>query len=152
MNTIVLFSHCKYSATFDNFAPGNYLLLVHADVWPYPDILMWCGSHVGRSLPSLPSPGRDQGCDWFFDSQLRQLTYLGKCSWMSILRAHNQKPLLNLRFQCYEMMRNWRGSCVLWSSESDCLALNLSSNQHLLSGTFSRHSLSLRLLICKMGS
>ncbi|XP_070370876.1 fibrocystin isoform X2 [Equus asinus] len=66
----------QYSATFDNFAPGNYLLLVHADVWPYPDILMWCGSHVGRSLPSLPSPGQDQGCDWFFDSQLRQLTYL----------------------------------------------------------------------------
>ncbi|XP_069418909.1 fibrocystin isoform X4 [Ovis canadensis] len=69
-------SALQYSATFDNFAPGNYLLLVHTDVWVYPDILIRCGSHVGRSLSSLPSPGRDQGCDWFFDSQLRQLTYL----------------------------------------------------------------------------
>ncbi|XP_052503788.1 fibrocystin [Budorcas taxicolor] len=69
-------SALQYSATFDNFAPGNYLLLVHTDVWVYPDILIKCGSHVGRSLSSLPSPGQDQGCDWFFDSQLRQLTYL----------------------------------------------------------------------------
>ncbi|XP_070274536.1 fibrocystin [Myotis yumanensis] len=65
-----------YSATFDNFAPGNYLRLVHTVLWPSPDILIRCGSRVGRSLPSLPSPGKDQGCDWFFNSQLRQLTYL----------------------------------------------------------------------------
>ncbi|XP_024621685.1 fibrocystin isoform X1 [Neophocaena asiaeorientalis asiaeorientalis] len=69
-------SSLQYSATFENFAPGNYLLLVHTDLWPHPDILIRCGSQVGRSLPSLPSPGRDQGCDWFFHSQLRQLTYL----------------------------------------------------------------------------
>uniref|UniRef100_A0A8C6FME3 Fibrocystin n=1 Tax=Moschus moschiferus TaxID=68415 RepID=A0A8C6FME3_MOSMO len=69
-------SALQYSATFDSFAPGSYLLLVHMDVWVYPDILIRCGSHVGRSLSSLPSPGQDQGCDWFFDSQLRQLTYL----------------------------------------------------------------------------
>ncbi|XP_059794508.1 fibrocystin isoform X18 [Balaenoptera ricei] len=69
-------SSLQYSATFENFAPGNYLLLVHTDLWPYPDILITCGSQAGRSLPSLPSPGRDQGCDWFFHSQLRQLTYL----------------------------------------------------------------------------
>ncbi|XP_022437810.1 fibrocystin isoform X5 [Delphinapterus leucas] len=69
-------SSLQYSAIFENFAPGNYLLLVHTDLWPYPDILIRCGSQVGRSLPSLPSPGRDQGCDWFFHSQLRQLTYL----------------------------------------------------------------------------
>ncbi|KAI4531107.1 hypothetical protein MG293_018965 [Ovis ammon polii] len=73
-------SALQYSATFDNFAPGNYLLLVHTDVWVYPDILIRCGSHVGQSLSSLPSPGRDQGCDWFFDSQLRQLTYLASTS------------------------------------------------------------------------
>ncbi|KAM5324485.1 fibrocystin isoform 7-T7 [Glossophaga mutica] len=66
----------QYSATFSNFAPGNYLLLVHTVLWPYPDILIRCGSHVGRSLLSLPSPSEDQGCDWFFNSQLRQLTYL----------------------------------------------------------------------------
>ncbi|XP_044243103.2 fibrocystin isoform X2 [Ursus arctos] len=66
----------QYSATFGSFAPGNYLLLVHTVLWPYPDILVRCGSQVGRSLPSLPSPGQDQGCDWFFNTQLRQLTYL----------------------------------------------------------------------------
>ncbi|XP_053078676.1 fibrocystin isoform X8 [Acinonyx jubatus] len=66
----------QYSATFGNFAPGNYLLLVHTVSWPYPDILIRCGSRVGQSLPSLPSPGQDQGCDWFFNTQLRQLTYL----------------------------------------------------------------------------
>ncbi|XP_054425451.1 fibrocystin [Pteronotus mesoamericanus] len=66
----------QYSATFSNFAPGNYLLLEHTVLWPYPDILIRCRSRVGRSLPSLPSPGEDQGCDWFFNSQLRQLTYL----------------------------------------------------------------------------
>ncbi|XP_014387933.1 PREDICTED: fibrocystin [Myotis brandtii] len=68
--------YSMYSATFDNFAPGNYLRLVHPVLWPSPDILIRCGSRVGRSLPSLPSPGKDQGCDWFFNSQLRQLTYL----------------------------------------------------------------------------
>ncbi|XP_066215311.1 fibrocystin isoform X2 [Saccopteryx leptura] len=66
----------QYSATFGNFASGNYLLLVHTVLWPYSDILIRCGSHVGRSLSSLPSPGKDQGCDWFFNGQLRQLTYL----------------------------------------------------------------------------
>ncbi|KAM5286797.1 fibrocystin isoform 2-T3 [Hipposideros larvatus] len=66
----------QYSATFGNFGPGNYLLLVHTVLWPHPDILIKCGSQLGRSLPSLPSPGKDQGCDWFFNSQLRQLTYL----------------------------------------------------------------------------
>ncbi|XP_059034219.1 fibrocystin isoform X8 [Mustela lutreola] len=69
-------SSLQYSATFGSFIPGNYLLLVHTVLWPYPDIHVRCGNQVGRSLPSLPSPGRDQGCDWFFNTQLRQLTYL----------------------------------------------------------------------------
>ncbi|KAM5256479.1 fibrocystin [Ctenodactylus gundi] len=66
----------QYSATFDNFAHGNYLLLVHRDLPPHPDILIRCGSRQGQPLQSLPSPGQHQGCDWFFDSRLRQLTYL----------------------------------------------------------------------------
>ncbi|KAG3289625.1 PKHD1, fibrocystin/polyductin [Ictidomys tridecemlineatus] len=66
----------QYEATFDNFAPGNYLLLVHTDLPPLPDILIRCGSQMGQSLRSLPSPGRDQGCDWFFNRKSRQLTYL----------------------------------------------------------------------------
>ncbi|XP_004869101.1 fibrocystin isoform X3 [Heterocephalus glaber] len=66
----------QYSATFDNFSPGNYLLLVHTDLPSYPHILVRCGSRVGWSLLSLPSPGQDQGCDWFFNRQSKQLTYL----------------------------------------------------------------------------
>ncbi|XP_055461671.1 fibrocystin, partial [Psammomys obesus] len=66
----------QYSATFDSFAPRNHLLLLHGDLPPYPDILIRCGSRVGRSLSSLPLPSQDRGCDWFFNSQLRQLTYL----------------------------------------------------------------------------
>ncbi|XP_058518216.1 fibrocystin [Ochotona princeps] len=66
----------QYSASFDNFTQGNYLLLVHTDVPLYPDILISCNSKVGRALLSRPSPGRDQSCDWFFNRQWRQLTYL----------------------------------------------------------------------------
>ncbi|XP_052048711.1 fibrocystin [Apodemus sylvaticus] len=66
----------QYSATFDSFAPGNHLLLMHGDLPPYPDILLRCGSRLGRSLPSHPLPSRDRACDWFFNRQLRQLTYL----------------------------------------------------------------------------
>ncbi|XP_063089186.1 fibrocystin isoform X2 [Cavia porcellus] len=66
----------QYSATFDNFSPGSYLLVVHTNLPPSPRILMRCGSRVGRSLLSLPLPAQDQGCDWFFNSQSRQLTYL----------------------------------------------------------------------------
>ncbi|XP_049621181.1 fibrocystin [Suncus etruscus] len=66
----------QYFATFDNFAPGNFLLLVHPIPWPDADILLKCGNRSGWCLPSLPSPGQDQECDWFFNHQLRQLTYL----------------------------------------------------------------------------
>ncbi|XP_031222830.1 fibrocystin [Mastomys coucha] len=66
----------EYSATFDSFAPGNHLLLMHRDLPPYPDILIRCGSRVGQSLPSHPLPSQDRACDWFFNRQLRQLTYL----------------------------------------------------------------------------
>lgn len=79
----------QYSATFDNFAPGNYLLLMHRDLLPYPDILLRCGSRVGQSLPSHPLPSRDGACDWFFHRQLRQLTYLGKFPPVEVsLRGH----------------------------------------------------------------
>lgn len=66
----------QYSATFDSFAPGNYLLIMHRDLPPYPDILLRCGSQVGHSLPFHPLPSQDRACDWFFNRQLRQLTYL----------------------------------------------------------------------------
>ncbi|XP_051008909.1 LOW QUALITY PROTEIN: fibrocystin [Acomys russatus] len=66
----------QYSATFDSFVPGNHLLLLHGDLPPYPDILIRCGSQLGHSLPSHPLPSQDRSCDWFFNSQLGQLTYL----------------------------------------------------------------------------
>ncbi|XP_029395138.1 fibrocystin isoform X13 [Mus pahari] len=66
----------QYSATFDSFAPGNHLLIMHRDLPPYSDILLRCGSQVGQSLPSHPLPSQDRACDWFFNRQLRQLTYL----------------------------------------------------------------------------
>ncbi|XP_008823437.1 fibrocystin [Nannospalax galili] len=66
----------QYSATFDSFAPRNYLLVVHKDLPPYPDILIRCGSQVGQALPAHPLPGQDKGCDWFFNSQLRRLIYM----------------------------------------------------------------------------
>ncbi|KAI4561087.1 hypothetical protein MJG53_021144 [Ovis ammon polii x Ovis aries] len=113
-------SALQYSATFDNFAPGNYLLLVHTDVWVYPDILIRCGSHVGRSLSSLPSPGRDQGCDWFFDSQLRQLTYLGKFSSLPLLfsfcfLASTSVPKSVLKWSLPE---TWEGVAEGWGGHN----------------------------------
>nr|XP_020849568.1 fibrocystin isoform X3 [Phascolarctos cinereus] len=66
----------QYSATFDNFTSGNYLLMVHKDVQPHADILVMCGTRVGQSLPSPPSATCDKACDWFFNSQLGELTYL----------------------------------------------------------------------------
>ncbi|XP_038199739.1 fibrocystin [Arvicola amphibius] len=66
----------QYSATFDSFAPGNHILLLHGDLPPYPVVLIRCGSRLGRSLLSPPLPSRDRGCDWFFNSELGQLTYL----------------------------------------------------------------------------
>lgn len=69
----------QYSATFDRFASRNHLLLLHRDLPPHPDILIRCGSRVGQSLPSPPLPSHDRGCDWFFNIQSRQLTYLGMC-------------------------------------------------------------------------
>ncbi|XP_016286616.2 fibrocystin isoform X1 [Monodelphis domestica] len=69
-------SSLQYSATFDNFTSGNYLLVVHKDLQPYADILVICGTRIGQSLLSSPSATRDQACDWFFNSHLGELTYL----------------------------------------------------------------------------
>ncbi|XP_036624228.1 fibrocystin [Trichosurus vulpecula] len=66
----------QYSATFDNFTSGNYLLVVHKDLQPYADILVMCGTRIGQSLLSPPSATHDKACDWFFNRQLGELTYL----------------------------------------------------------------------------
>lgn len=80
----VLSFSLQYSATFDSFAPGNHILLLHGDLPPFPDILIRCGRRLGQSLLSPPLPSRDRGCDWFFNSQSGQLTYLGMCLPMEV--------------------------------------------------------------------
>ncbi|KAM8998944.1 fibrocystin isoform 1-T1 [Sarcophilus harrisii] len=69
-------TNLQYSATFDNFTSGNYLLVVHKDLQPHADILLMCGTRTGQSLLSPPSVTHDKACDWFFNSQLGELTYL----------------------------------------------------------------------------
>ncbi|XP_048203494.1 fibrocystin [Perognathus longimembris pacificus] len=66
----------QYSATLDSFAPGRALLLEHTGLPRSPEVGVRCGRRPGRPLPALPSPGRDQPCDWFFSVRQRRLTYL----------------------------------------------------------------------------
>uniref|UniRef100_A0A8C3TE47 PKHD1 ciliary IPT domain containing fibrocystin/polyductin n=1 Tax=Chelydra serpentina TaxID=8475 RepID=A0A8C3TE47_CHESE len=67
-----------YSATFDNFVAGNYLLVEHGNLPSYVEVMVFCGTRLGQPLESLPSYGHNKGCDWFFNSKLGKLTYLGK--------------------------------------------------------------------------
>ncbi|XP_043861087.1 fibrocystin [Dromiciops gliroides] len=69
-------TNLQYSATFDHFTSGNYLLVVHKDLQPYAEILLMCGTRIGQSLLSPPSATHNKACDWFFNSQLGELTYL----------------------------------------------------------------------------
>ncbi|KAJ1148974.1 hypothetical protein NDU88_001796 [Pleurodeles waltl] len=68
--------HLQYSATFDNFAAGNYLLVEHGDLPSNVDVMITCGGRPGQSLQFPPSPSINKGCDWFFDRKIRKLTYL----------------------------------------------------------------------------
>ncbi|KAG6934163.1 polycystic kidney and hepatic disease 1 (autosomal recessive), partial [Chelydra serpentina] len=66
----------QYSATFDNFVAGNYLLVEHGNLPSYVEVMVFCGTRLGQPLESLPSYGHNKGCDWFFNSKLGKLTYL----------------------------------------------------------------------------
>ncbi|XP_029451975.1 fibrocystin isoform X2 [Rhinatrema bivittatum] len=66
----------QYLATFDNFMPGNFLLLEHKNLPANTVATITCGGRQGQPLQSLPSPVTNKGCDWFFNSKLRKLTYL----------------------------------------------------------------------------
>uniref|UniRef100_A0A674IUB9 PKHD1 ciliary IPT domain containing fibrocystin/polyductin n=1 Tax=Terrapene triunguis TaxID=2587831 RepID=A0A674IUB9_9SAUR len=66
----------QYSATFDNFIAGNYLLVEHENLPSYVEVMVFCGTRPGQLLQSLPSHDQNKGCDWFFNSKLRKLTYL----------------------------------------------------------------------------
>ncbi|XP_075779458.1 fibrocystin isoform X4 [Pelodiscus sinensis] len=66
----------QYSATFSNFIAGNYLLVEHANLPSYVEVMVSCGIRPGQPLQSLPSHHDNKGCDWFFNSKLGKLTYL----------------------------------------------------------------------------
>ncbi|XP_044864776.1 fibrocystin [Mauremys mutica] len=66
----------QYSATFDNFIAGNYLLVEHENLPSYVEVMVFCGTRPGQPLQSLPSHDHNKGCDWFFNSKLGKLTYL----------------------------------------------------------------------------
>uniref|UniRef100_A0A5S6LCS8 Serine/arginine-rich-splicing factor 1 n=3 Tax=Xenopus tropicalis TaxID=8364 RepID=A0A5S6LCS8_XENTR len=65
-----------YSVTFDNFGPGNYIMVEHKNLPSLTNISIMCGSKPGKPLQSLPSPTRNNGCDWFFNNSSESLTYL----------------------------------------------------------------------------
>ncbi|XP_067882121.1 fibrocystin-like isoform X3 [Heterodontus francisci] len=75
-NNPLFSSKLQYSATFDNFSPGNYLLIEHQNLPLSLSVTVNCGKIRGQSLQSLPSPGNDSACDWFFNSSSRTITYL----------------------------------------------------------------------------
>nr|XP_033792609.1 fibrocystin isoform X3 [Geotrypetes seraphini] len=73
-------SKLQYVATFDNFMAGSYLLLEHKNLSVFTVATITCGGRQGRLLRSLPSPVTNKGCDWFFNSEQRKLTYLAPLS------------------------------------------------------------------------
>uniref|UniRef100_A0A8C8SGU1 PKHD1 ciliary IPT domain containing fibrocystin/polyductin n=1 Tax=Pelusios castaneus TaxID=367368 RepID=A0A8C8SGU1_9SAUR len=66
----------QYSATFDNFMSGNYLLMEHENLPPDVEVMVSCGTRHGQQLQSLPSHHHNQSCDWFFNSISRKLIYI----------------------------------------------------------------------------
>ncbi|KAM8953286.1 fibrocystin [Pelodytes ibericus] len=66
----------QYSATFDHFRIGNYILIEHRGLPRSVNITIDCGSQTGRPLLSRPTPGKSGACDWFFDRNTGSLTYL----------------------------------------------------------------------------
>ncbi|XP_069461856.1 fibrocystin isoform X2 [Ambystoma mexicanum] len=66
----------QYSATFDNFAAGNYLLIEHGSLPSRVDVTVTCGGRPGQSLQFPPSPSHNKDCDWFFNKEEQKITYL----------------------------------------------------------------------------
>ncbi|XP_067840890.1 fibrocystin-like [Heptranchias perlo] len=75
-NNLVFSNKLQYSATFDNFSPGSYLLIQHRNLPLSLSVAVRCGKIKGQSLQSLPSPDNNSTCDWFFNSSERTVTYL----------------------------------------------------------------------------
>ncbi|XP_073530142.1 fibrocystin isoform X3 [Phyllobates terribilis] len=69
----------QYSATFDDFAAGNYLYIRHINLPSVLNISIICGSAGGKLLQSIPPlPTDGAACDWSFDSERGILVYLVK--------------------------------------------------------------------------
>ncbi|KAM4694436.1 fibrocystin [Discoglossus pictus] len=75
-DTMGMSHELQYSATFDNFHNGNYILMEHRNLSRLLDFAIRCDSKVGKPLQSLPIPGTSNPCDWYFDSSRGTLTYL----------------------------------------------------------------------------
>nr|XP_028577475.1 fibrocystin-like [Podarcis muralis] len=72
----LLSENLQYTATFNNFTAGNYLLLEHEVRSSHINVTVTCGTQKGSPLLSLPSHKHNKGCDWFFNWERRKLTYL----------------------------------------------------------------------------
>ncbi|XP_053565532.1 fibrocystin [Bombina bombina] len=66
----------QYSATFDNFGTGNFMLIEHTNLSSLFEIHISCGSKSGQHLQSLPEPLKNSACDWYFDNRQGTVTYL----------------------------------------------------------------------------
>lgn len=72
------FSCIQYSATFDDFEAGNYMLVQNWNLPRSVNISITCGLKPGRPLQFAPLPGKSEACDWHYNSPLGILTYIGK--------------------------------------------------------------------------
>uniref|UniRef100_A0A8C5MPS6 PKHD1 ciliary IPT domain containing fibrocystin/polyductin n=1 Tax=Leptobrachium leishanense TaxID=445787 RepID=A0A8C5MPS6_9ANUR len=66
----------NYSATFDNFKLGDYILIEHKDLPSFEDLNITCESQMGQTPPYLNLPGYSRPCDWIHNTSLRSVTYL----------------------------------------------------------------------------
>ncbi|NWX85156.1 PKHD1 protein, partial [Nothoprocta pentlandii] len=100
----------QYSATFSNFMTGNYLLLEHKNLSTYTEVMVSCGIRTGRPLQSLPSYGHHQSCDWYLNTRLRKLTYLGKCKTRDVMMfAWAEEEKLRGPTSSRHFKGRWRG-------------------------------------------
>ncbi|KAM6459801.1 fibrocystin isoform 3-T3 [Liasis olivaceus] len=72
----LLQGNLQYIATFDNFTAGNYLLLEHEGLPSHVQVTVLCGKRQGSLLQAFPSHRHHNGCDWFFNRNMKKLTYL----------------------------------------------------------------------------
>ncbi|XP_018417109.1 PREDICTED: fibrocystin-like [Nanorana parkeri] len=101
-----------YSATFDDFEAGNYMFVQHRNLWRSVNISITCGLAPGRPLQFAPLPGKNEACDWYFNSALGTLTYIGKRAIQrELITTHADLPALS--WSCSSILGNQLLDCVL---------------------------------------